>query len=786
MYRWLGRHIVRHRAWILPLVLAIAAGCAWVVPQLQFNFSPQQFFNTESDLGETRDEFAETFTREDNLVALAVSGEDVFEPEVLGAIRNATLEIREIDGVHRAESIATFGIPRAGDSPGSIDVDPLLQQEIRRDDGSTLPVEPARAEKLRDLAMDEPLVRGRLVSDDADAAAIFAWLEEDVQQVSRLKELTGAIQERLDRNPLPDEYAYRSGGVPVLRGKIVDALQAEQIFFLPITGLVYLFILAFMFRRPAGVLLPIGVVLMAVAATIAVMVGTSSAINVVNNVLPSVIFIIGIADSIHLLTRQAEEVDAGHDRKSATARMVATTGFACLMTSTTTAIGFLSLLYADTAILQNFGWQAAAGVMTAYFFSLFFLPAALSYLRPVQRESSPEARETQPPVERGLLGAARRVLDHPWKAVAGSLAVCALFGWFATSVEINTKILEVFHRDHPSYQTTQFMEDNFGGFLPIEVSLESDREGRFKDPEIYRKLRAFQKDAAREEPVLSTQSIADFHQSARAALLGDPDARKEMPEKRSEIQQLHLLVAGSPDDPTGPNQYVTRDFSRARVLLRVGDVGAKRQIALAESLREQFDEHFGDVDDIDYRITGDAYAASVALKSFIVDLFYSLLFAGAIIFAILTLMFRSIRIGLVSIVPNATPLLITFGYMGIRGIDLNSSTVIIFAIGLGLAVDDTIHVLARFQEERLDTDSMRDAVLRTYFGAGRAILLTSLLLVLGLVVLLFSDFIPTRRFGELTCVTIGAAIVGDLILLPPLLYLVFGSDDDGPRRPDDD
>jgi len=550
MYGWLGRHIVRHRTWLLPLVLAIAAGCAWVVPQLKFNFSPQQFFNTDSDLGETRDEFAETFTREDNLVVIGVSGDDVFGPEVLGTVRNATLEIREIEGVERAESIATFGIPRPGDAAGSIDVDPLLRQEIRRsDDGEAIPIDTSRAQRLRELAMDEPLVRGRLVSDEADTAAIFAWLDEEVQQVSRLEELTGAIQEQLARNPLPDGYEYRSGGVPVLRGEIVDALQGEQLFFLPITGLVYLLVLGFLFRRPSGVLLPIGVVLMAVAATIALMVGTGSAINVVNNVVPSVIFIIGIADSIHLLTRQAEEVEAGHDRTYATSRMVATTGFACLMTSTTTAIGFLSLLYADTAILQNFGWQAAAGVMLAYFFSLFFLPSALSYMRPVRREGSPENPDAQSPVERGLLAAAGGVLDHPWKAVAGSLAICALFGWFATSVEINTKLLEVFHRDHPTYETTQFMEEKFGGFLPIEVSLESDRKGRFKDPEMYRKLRAFQKEADREDPVLSTQSIADFHQSARAALLGDPDSRDEMPEKRSEIQQLHLLVAGSPERP---------------------------------------------------------------------------------------------------------------------------------------------------------------------------------------------------------------------------------------------
>ncbi|MFB6375155.1 MAG: RND family transporter, partial [Bradymonadaceae bacterium] len=308
----------------------------------------------------------------------------------------------------------------------------------------------------------------------------------------------------------------------------------------------------------------------------------------------------------------------------------------------------------------------------------------------------------------------------------------------------------------------------------VEVSLRSDREGRFKDPEVYRALYHFQNVAATESPVLSTQSIADFVQSARAALLGDPEQRQKMPDNRAQIQQLYLLIAGSPDAETGPNQYITRDFSHARVLLRVADVGARRQLQLAEDLRQKLEESFGQFDDITYRITGDAYVASVALDSFIRDLIYSLIFAAVVIFVLMALMFRSVRLGLISMIPNITPLVITLGYMGLQKIDLNSTTVIIFAIGLGIAVDDTIHVLARFREEMRARDAdVREALLQTYFGAGRAIVMTSLLLLVGLAVLLFSNFIPTRQFGTLTSITIAAAILGDLVLLPPLLLLMY-------------
>jgi len=776
MYRLLGTFIVRHRKVVLPIVVGIAIGCLYVVPQLQFNFSPQQFFDTDSDLGEYREQFAETFGREDNLLAVAVIGGDVFEPQALGALRNATLDLREIETVKRAESIATFGLPRSGDAPGSLSVEPMLLQSIARtDSGGPEPIEARLANKLRDQTMNEPLARGRLIGGEGESAVILVWLDDAIQQVSKLKAATEQVRTTLEDHPLPDGYDYRIGGVPKLRAEIVDNLNREQLTFLPLTGLIFLLILYVLFRRPSGVVLPVAVVVMAVAATIAVMVWTDSGINIVNNVLPTVIFIIGVADSIHLLARQAEAYDREGDHLEAIREMVAETGFACLMTSGTTAVGFISLLNADTAILKNFGWQAAAGVMIAHLFTLFFLPAALAYMQPIERRSTRrDARSDDlAPLENAVMVLARGVLDHPYTSIAGSVALCALFGWFASWVVIDTNLLEVFHKHHPSYRTTEIIEQRFGGFLPVEVSLKSDRDGRFRDPEVYESLHRFQRAAAEQEPVLSTQSITDFLQSARAALLGDPEERDAMPENRAQIEQLYLLIAGSPDAETGPNQYVTRDFSHARVLLRVGDVGARRQLELAESLNQKLHEHFGQFDDIEYRITGDAYVASAALDSFIRDLFYSLLVAAFVIFVLMALMFRSVRIGLVSMIPNVTPLVIALGFMGLQGIDLNSTTVIIFAIGLGIAVDDTIHVLTRFREEMRDGDDVYEALLETYFGAGRAIIMTSVLLLIGLSVLMFSDFIPTRQFGILTSITIAAAIIGDLVLLPPLLYLLF-------------
>jgi len=173
-------------------------------------------------------------------------------------------------------------------------------------------------------------------------------------------------------------------------------------------------------------------------------------------------------------------------------------------------------------------------------------------------------------------------------------------------------------------------------------------------------------------------------------------------------------------------------------------------------------------------VTGEMYLAIRSMEQFVKELLFSLLLASVVIFFVLTMFFRSIRLGLVSIVPNMAPLIVTMGYLGLRGYDLNPGNVMVFAIGLGIAVDDTIHFLARFQDELSSGRDLKQAITNTARGSGKAILLTSVLIIGGMLILLNSSFVPTRRFAELTIVTMSAALAGDLILLPAMIRLVYG------------
>ena len=189
------------------------------------------------------------------------------------------------------------------------------------------------------------------------------------------------------------------------------------------------------------------------------------------------------------------------------------------------------------------------------------------------------------------------------------------------------------------------------------------------------------------------------------------------------------------------------------------------------SLEARLAEAFPPGGPIEARLTGEAYVNAKALTTLIRDLFFSLVTASLVIFTLIALEFRSLRAGLIAALPNLTPLLITLGYMGLRGYDMNVANVIVFTICLGLADDNTIHFLYRFREEmHVDGDVPR-AIQRAFLGTGRAIVATSILLLAGMAVLLVSTFVPTRRFAELTCVTILGNVLGVLLLLPACLVL---------------
>ena len=354
------------------------------------------------------------------------------------------------------------------------------------------------------------------------------------------------------------------------------------------------------------------------------------------------------------------------------------------------------------------------------------------------------------------------------------VAIAALALWRARNVEINSSALETYDEDNPALQNLRLLENRLSGLMPLEISLTADKQDLFYRPDIYRKVAELQQFAMQQKPVLFARSYLDYFNEINRPFSRGGASKDGRPGKieDQDIERGHLFL-GRVADEMRYWEFMTHNERRARLLLKIRDVGTRDTLALAATLRAKMAELFPPGSGITAEVTGDAYADAVGLTEMFHELLTSILTAALVIFGLIAILFRSVRIGLITIPPNVIPLVVTFGYMGLRGFDLNAGNVIVFTISLGIAVDNTIHYILRFREEFAKDPDMGRATWKTMLGKGQPMCLSTFLTVIGLAVLLWSDFVPTRRFAELTIVTLTGALIGALFLLPPCVALLW-------------
>lgn len=751
---------------VLWVVATIIAGLSAL--RLKFDFTPQAIFANDDDVLAFSEEFKQRFGYEDTLLIVlleATGAHDVLDRHALTWQAATVKKLERLPHVTAVESLATLRTARRYIwSRPRIRIEPLVIE---------LPVDEPTEARVREVVDRTPLVDGALVSRDRRLAATIVAFDPAARDLDTTREILASVQKVLAETPPPKEYRLRYSGLPAIRVGIVDDLKSNQFVFVSIAACVFVVALFGLFRALAGTFLPLIAVGVGMTWTIGILAALGQPLNIVSNVLPVLLLIIGVSNCVHVISRYAEDVEiCGGDREAAIRRTLPHMAHACLLTIVTSAIGFASLMGASGEILQDFGWQAAMGVGLLYFSTIGVL-GTLMPLFPAPADAG--AVGFRSPLARLTAYGGRVVATHPWTAIAIGMTVAGISLLVGLRVGVNSYTIDTYDEGHPTVETQRLVEGQMAGFIPLEISLSADRDGRFLEPEIYHRVAEAAKFAAKQPSVIFVRSYVDLHQDTYAGVhAGREDARAQLPPSDEQgerrIQWTERMLAESPH-AAAYLAFLTEDGQHARLLVRVRDVGTRDTLALTKVLEGKLAELFPPESGITFRLTGDAYVAASSLDGFVRQLFYSLWTASVVIFVIIGVLLRSVRMGLVAIIPNATPLLVTLGYMGLMGYDLNVANIIVFSISLGVSVDDTIHFLARYMDESLHTDDTVLAIERTYQGTGRAIIVTRLLIIVGLAVLLLSDFVPTRRFAELTAITMFAAMLGDLLFLPACLVL---------------
>jgi predicted RND superfamily exporter protein len=467
-----------------------------------------------------------------------------------------------------------------------------------------------------------------------------------------------------------------------------------------------------------------------------------------------------------MISKYDDSRSQGHDRPTSIKEMVTTLGSATFLTSITTAIGFGTLITSDIVPMQRFGAYTAAGVLIAFIVTIFLLPSLLTTLK-TNRVFKDRSAAIFQFIQSSLQSASKINKRHYKKITIGTLIFTFLIGSGLYFLKVNGKVFDELSDDTEPIQHAQFFSDNLTPPYPIEFIIDTKSENGITDPIFIKKLEEFSNFLESKEEVARTISFNTLMKQMHRTMAPEQAETNPLPTSDELLSQYLLLVEMNSDEEL---QRVT-DFSyqKVRVSAQVYDVGSYRINQLRTEFNNYLDRNFPEAD---VTTTGSTILSASLNSKIVNSLFKSIGLAFVLISILMAFLFRNVRMVFISLVPNILPLIVTAGFMGFTGIDIKSSTAVIFSIAFGIAVDDSIHYMARLRIEMKRGKSLLEAIPLTTQMTGKAIIITSLILLAGFGSLLTSVFTSTVYMGLLVGLTIATAVIADLFLLPSLFYWI--------------
>jgi predicted RND superfamily exporter protein len=692
---------------------------------------------------------------EDEVLVAAFSCPDIFSQDVLRFIERQTADLEALEEVRDVVSLTNVEDILGSDNYFTIK--PLVEE---------IPEDVLSLSTVRDRALSNRLIEGNIVSKDGISALFlirtFSHTDDETYDARLIKK----VSQVLEKKPMELSHLdFHLAGWLVTDVSMSRFMNGDMAKFMPLTYL-FLFILTWFFlRNAAAVFISIVNVTLCLLWTMAILYLVRGAMSPMTAILPPLIMALSVSDSIHVFVEFLKKDRAQGDLLRSMRETMGDLALPCFLTSLTTAIGFLSLGVSDIPPIRHFGLAAAGGMMAEFCLSMSVLPLGVLFLRNFRgmHDGLPFFRES--PVH-GLVEKIRAwVPGHRNLVTVISLVLVGLAMEGITRLNVETNLLEYFRQDTRVRRDAEFVDRRLGGVNTMEISFKARGPDAFLEP---KNLAVIEKVAAylEEQPVVSqTMSVNVFLKQMNKAFHGEDETFYALPTSREMTAQYLLLYDG---DEIG--NFIDEDYQWARLSARVTE-HSSRNLAAYFSRLEDFLTKITAESGLEARITGKTFLVNKLIKSIVDSQILSLSLAFLVIFAILFLVFRSIGIGFISVICNSLPIIFNLGLMGWLGIPLNTATAIISAVAIGVAVDDTIHLLHQYQENRGLGIGHREAILGAIDRKGSPIITTSLVLMGGFGILVFSSFVPTVQFGFLCSLIMFFALVSDLVVLPALMLL---------------
>lgn len=766
-----SRIILRNRLLFLILIGLATVFMAYQAQFARMSYEMAQILPKSDPTYKEYDKFKEIFGKDGSMVVVGIDNSNIFQLNNFNAWFDLTQDIKkiEVDFKKNGELIKVNAVTEALSIANAYTL--KKNYESRKFDFKQIVEEKPSTQKevdeIKEKIHEQPFYNGFLYNDTTHASLILITLNREVLD----SKYRNALFERIDEEVAEFETqtgikTYKSG-LPYIRANSTTKVADEVELFLLLSVLITSLILYLFFRSFKVMMYSMLVVSIGVVWSLGVLSLFDFEITLLTGLIPPLIIVIGIPNCIFLLNKYHREYKNHNNQIKALSRVIEKTGNAIFLTNTTTALGFATFISTKSAMLVEFGIVAAIDIFLVFILSIFLIPIIFSFLKP------PKKRHTKH-LENKIMGKVVDfveiiVLNHRKKVYAVSILIF-IFSLFGISKMTTTgNLIDDLPKNDPIVEDLKFFEKGFNGVMPFEVMIDTkEKNGVFADnAKTLYKIQKFQKEMAKYDEFSKPLSIVEAIKFAYQSYKNGKPKFYILP-PASELNKLKTFV-GNDEEKGNFSSFIDSTNRYTRISFQMADVGTKEMDEILNEIQPIIDEIFPK-EEYNVYTTGTSVTFLKGTGYLIENLFTSLSLAVFLIAVLMSILFSSIRMVVVSLIPNFLPLLTTAAIMGYLGVAIKPSTILIFSIAFGISVDDTIHFLSKYRQElKIHRLGIKKAAILALRETGFSMIYTSTILFFGFGVFTVSSFGGTVALGTLVSLTILFAVFADLVLLPSFL-----------------
>jgi len=736
---------------------------------IPFDNSTERYFVAGDPTQLEYDSLIELFGDNEYLVVgfeSTASEADVFNADTLRDIAKVSDFLEDHEYTTQLRSITNFQYIHAdGDE---------LRTDYLIDDVEELIGDSAAIEDVKRILNSETLALDSLITRDFRHTRVAARVQHDGEssetKVKIAQDLYRFVEEE---NLASDSYVLHLSGYPVILERFEIVSERDVAILIPAMVALMVLILFLSFRSLWATIAP----WLVIACGILLVTEIQGYIGIPHSTIDTAalaptLIIIGIGISVHVLLEFFHFLRAGNDGVEAARSTIVHLWRPAFFTAITTSAGFFSLAVTKILPVREFALLGAMGSIVLFLFALTVLPALLSYMK-----KAPD--RTNKILDAGFISKiTEKIPDFTLRnrnRILGAGLIVLLFSvWNIPNIVIDSNYVTQFKKSSQVRQDIEYFDDVFRGTMTLDIILDSGEEEGIKDPAFLAQLDEIQNWLAQREPLGKINSLGDYLKEINQALNGDDPSFYRLPSSREMTAQFLLLYesSGADEDLSDIKDFENR---RARLLAPVANMESSDMQAEMDAIEAYLDENHSQLQVV---VTGTIALLTVQDTYISAGIAQSFFIALAIITLFFIILFKSVKYGLLSIIPSVLPIVLAGSFAGWIGIPLDQSALIVFAMTMGIAVDDAIHVMSRYLLAKNEGASTKQSIARAMNESGRAVIFSSMVLVFGFSVLCFASFTPVIYVGLFGAIIMSLALVGDLIMLPAILYLADGSDEE--------